>query len=441
MIFRCSPVIIMFYLLMTASVSAETLEYASPAEKDAEAPPLVVKAIAAAIGTYAGDPEYEKKIDTSGDKSDKKDDKNKDKTDKKDKKEEPKKKKEVPGRKSAKKIISDDDDDDDDDDADDSDEVSAGDLRKNAAESIAKMKIRHVENIGNWRSEYAETLKAWEKEHQAFLDRIPIYKSNLAKIPAVKPVPIPINPDKKEVLVKPSPFHMVKGAWDVPIKDQGGRGTCASFAGIRAIEIMLKQQGRAATLSEQYFYWASRPDCQLQPCIQAGSWAAVGYEFSKRTAGIDIPDEIKCPYNQSKVESNETQIPISGGCLAGGKAKVIEFGNINTIEEMKTAIRLNKPVVGGFSLTPNFYTSKGIVSVAESGIDGAMDKHAAGHALLVVGIMELPEKIREREGSDCFIVANSWSVGWGVGGHACLTENWIIQHKLVDFLVVQKVQI
>ena len=56
--------------------------------------------------------------------------------------------------------------------------------------------------------------------------------------------------------------------------------------------------------------------------------------------------------------------------------------------------------------------------------------------------MLLPKNLRETEGKYCFLTANSWGAGWGIGGHACLSENWIKYHmrsqKLKYFVVLKK---
>ena len=57
---------------------------------------------------------------------------------------------------------------------------------------------------------------------------------------------------------------------DLNVKNQSNRPTCASFASIRAIEIKLAQLGKNLDLSEQYFYWASKPNCQSIPCNRWG---------------------------------------------------------------------------------------------------------------------------------------------------------------------------
>ena len=55
----------------------------------------------------------------------------------------------------------------------------------------------------------------------------------------------------------------------------------------------------------------------------------------------------------------------------------------------------------------------------------AAGMHAAGHAMLLIGYIKLPQALEAEEGRYCVVMANSWSEGWGAGGYACLTEQWM----------------
>lgn len=93
-------------------------------------------------------------------------------------------------------------------------------------------------------------------------------------------------------------------------------------------------------------------------------------------------------------------------------------------------------------LTPNFYINEGMVTMDDSEKNGSVDSHAMGHAYLAVGIMELPEKLHSKEGKFCLVVNNSWGKGWGAGGYACLTENWLLKFRLPSsFVAVSSVSL
>jgi C1A family cysteine protease len=92
-------------------------------------------------------------------------------------------------------------------------------------------------------------------------------------------------------------------------------------------------------------------------------------------------------------------------------------------------------------LSKNFYLNNGHVFKTKN-LSLGKDSHAQGHALLLVGVMELPAKLHATQGRFCTIVANSWGEGWGKGGYACLSDAWFDQFRYnIPFLSVEKVSV
>jgi len=245
---------------------------------------------------------------------------------------------------------------------------------------------------------------------------------------------IPAKPEKiveKPVVQNDVPdAYIVNGAFSIPIRDQGPRATCASFAGIRAVEIVLAQHKLEKDLSEQYLYWASKPTCQKAPCSQRGSWITRGYEYSMEQSKVDIPTEISCAYQTKMESSNDTHVPLTPGC-SSGVAQVLEFARAKTLSDVIASVKKNVPIVMSAALTTNFYFNSGLVTLAEAQKNSAQkqDQHTQGHAFLAIGVMELPEKLRATEGAYCLVIANSWGKGWGAGGYGCLTEKWLTKYR------------
>lgn len=343
-----------------------------------------------------------------------------------------------------------------------------------------------------WKQEVDQTYADWHREHLKFLKRIDTYKNNLSPInpifdvnskstskpasgsnesnSAINKMLHPSIVSSEQILerVKNPPnksykYHIVKDALSVPVRDQEKRATCSAFAGIHAIQILMQQQGRDQDLSEQYFYFASRPDCQKFPCNNRGSWVVPGFEYSKQQGRLDIPLLEKCPYQGTSITGNETQIPLASGCQQGGVVAVAEYRELYTLNEVKRALDEDHPVIGGFSLSDDFYSTSGIVITSDRTlvksqnashntksanyiskrissddlntnitINTSNDLHAKGHTLVIVGHLEMPSNnpSYSQQGEVCFLVANSWGVGFGQGGHACLSESWIIEHRL-----------
>jgi C1A family cysteine protease len=281
---------------------------------------------------------------------------------------------------------------------------------------------------------YQTKLAKWEKDRKAFIKRLDDYVGNLVDpetLSPAKPFRRSKAPELHSVAVKnldSYDHHFIPGAFNVPVQDQGRRGTCAAFTAIRAYETIAATFGKQVNLSEQYFYWSSKPDCQQQACAKSGSWYGNGLDASKRARSYDIPLESNCPYVKDKVSNNETQIPLKRGCRSG-VAKALDFKRI-TIDQILGEITNNHPVLAAFKLSPNFYRTRGVISHADAFKEGKKDAHAGGHAILLVGYIKLPKSYHAKEGAVCYITANSWSEGWGKGGYACLTQKWVDEFSL-----------
>jgi C1A family cysteine protease len=299
-----------------------------------------------------------------------------------------------------------------------------------------KIKAEDKKTRDGWKQEVKDSLAQWRKEQDIFLGKIKVYQENTFVIPAPKEIIV-----EKKVIVNLPEVQMVNGTFNVAIRDQSARATCSAFAGIRALEIILNQNKIDKDLSEQYFYWASKPECMSSPCAQKGSWVTSAFRFSKQKNQVDIPTESNCAYAASSIDKNETQTPLPSNCNVGS-AKVENYQEVRTLADVIDSLKKNTPVIMAAKLSENFYKNQGLVTLADStttrGV--SLDNHALGHAFLAVGVMELPEKIKASEGSYCIVVANSWGKGWGAGGYACLTERWLTKFRQpAPFIAVTKV--
>ena len=322
----------------------------------------------------------------------------------------------------------------------DRDEFDNSSMKGKYLNQLAKLKKKRDKNLTNWRSKVEETYMQWAKAKEQFIKDLPEYKENTISFesPAVKM--------SKKNLRRPlskavkSDYHVIPYSLDVSVRDQGRRPTCASFAGIRAIEVVLASLNKGMDLSEQYFYFSSKPECQYSPCNNKGSWVRKGFDRSRSSQEPDIPLESSCPYISTAISGNETQIPLKLPCQQG-VAKVASFSSLQSVDGIYNALSINRPVIAGFKLTPNFYENEGLITYKDSLKRGKMDSHAGGHAVVLVGYMKLPHKLRD-EGKICFITANSWGEGWGRGGHSCLTEKWVRSYRVPNaFVSVDKVQV
>jgi C1A family cysteine protease len=306
-------------------------------------------------------------------------------------------------------------------------------------EGPAKWRAETKKVQEGWKKEIKDQLKQWQTEQKIFEGKIKVYKANTFEIPAKFEKIV-----EKKVNVSALPdAHIVNGAFKIPVRDQSNRPTCSAFAGIRAVEILLAQNNQDKDLSEQYFYWASKPNCQKGPCTEKGSWINHGYRYSKEHRTIDIPLESNCAYKLVSDPQNETQVPLIPSCEQGA-TKVVNYEDVRTLSDVIERVKQNTPVVIAAKLSENYYRNQGLITLEDSKktATGKMDSHALGHAMLAVGVIELPLKLKATEGNYCLVVVNSWGKGWGAGGYSCLTQNWLEKFRQpAAFVAVTKVSV
>jgi C1A family cysteine protease len=305
-------------------------------------------------------------------------------------------------------------------------------------EGPAKWRAETKKVQEQWKKEVKDQLKQWQKEQKIFEGKIKVYKENTFVLPVKEEKIV----EKKVSLSTLPDVHIINSAFEIPVRDQNSRPTCSAFSGIRAMEILLAQNKRLLDLSEQYFYWASKPNCQNGPCTEKGSWITNGYRYSKQQSQIDIPLETYCTYKAESQPANETQVPLTPTCK-DGVAQVNAYEEVRTLSEAIDKLKKDFPVVMAAKLSENFYKNSGLITLEDSKkISGKMDSHSLGHSFLAVGVMELPVKLHSTEGNYCIVVVNSWGKGWGAGGYSCITQNWFEKFRQPSpFVVVTKVSV
>lgn len=293
--------------------------------------------------------------------------------------------------------------------------------------------------ISDWKEKHKIMIEKWEKEKKNFKSQESKYADNTFELPLILPVDKDERNKKIDIKIEKE-FHVVSSAMSVPVRDQKYRPTCGAFSGLRIVEILMAQNKIYNDLSEQYFYWASKKDCQSFPCRRKGSWVGHGLKYSQNKRLLDIPSEKNCPYNIYSKEGNETQIPLKNGC-DDGVIKISSFHYLKNLSQVMKALDQHKPVNASIYLTPNFYSSQSLILEQDKNKgDKNMDLHAQGHSVVIVGYVKLPQVLNE--GNVCFITVNSWGEGWGRGGYSCISEKWMIhQRQKNPFVVVSKATI
>lgn len=324
-----------------------------------------------------------------------------------------------------------------------------------APDANARWETRKKKELKKWETNKLKILARWKKAAKKYKKEIPAIKKDLTEIPfGSAPVKVSTKKPKKDYRPKSEPLvhvastapdnplelNFIEEAFKVPVRNQGRRPTCAAFAAVRAIEIISHAIGEKNDYSEQWFYYASKPDCQNRPCNRPGSWPRKAMLNSKRGNQFDIPLEKSCPYKETKSPGNETQIPLNNSCKRG-KAKVGNFSMVTNRHEIQQRIRSGQPVIAGFKLSEDFFLNTGFVFDDPKAKMGK-GIHAQGHAILLVGVMELPKALHSTQGKYCTLIANSWGEGWGRGGHACISDRWFDRYRYdMAFIALESVSV
>lgn len=311
--------------------------------------------------------------------------------------------------------------------------IQNGDWMASANQSNNDWYDKKSKDINQWQNYRLKTLNRWRKVKQKYRKNIAVYKRNAVALP-VESIKKQENKNHQKYLSSKR-RNVISSAFYRRSLDQGNRPTCVAFAAVRAIEILMAREDRYQNLSEQFFYYLSKPTCQKSPCSIPGSWATKGLQASKEQG---IPSEANCPYGKQNKPGNETQIPLASSCYSP-VIKLKNYYKISTIDALVKALDQNDPVLAGMRLTENFYQNRGVVSYSHQMKKGR-DSHADGHAMLFVGYYKLPKELHLEQGRYCFLVTNSWGEGWGKGGHACLTEKWFAEQRYrVSMLAINKI--
>jgi hypothetical protein len=220
--------------------------------------------------------------------------------------------------------------------------------------------------------------------------------------------------------------YLIPNVEAVPVKNQGSRGTCAAFTGIGHLEYAVLKQFPTLSqidLSEQHFYYLSKPECWDSGCSteQQGSWYGSGYNSCSQAETPTVPRESDCPYN-AELGDTDLQLPEYEGCQRGA-VKILSLKYVQQPDEIIRVLENDHlPVPYASPLSGNWEQNSGLITFADSGYSGST-QHAGGHAYLIVGYKKLPSM--PEEGGMCFIIKNSWGPWWGSNGFACMTLKWM----------------
>lgn len=204
-------------------------------------------------------------------------------------------------------------------------------------------------------------------------------------------------PEKSEL---PAAFDWRNQGGDVPIRNQGGCGSCWAFSTVGALECAIKiRDGVTANLSEQYLI-----SCNNKGWSCGGGWFAHSYHMNAHDPcdGTGAVMESEFPYAASS--SPGCSCPYEHPYTIESWAYIGPQYGMASVSEIKQAIVDYGPV-------STCITANGAMQGYGGGIFNACTDDPINHAVVIVGW-------DDNQGSNgVWIIRNSWGSWWGEGGY------------------------
>lgn len=201
-----------------------------------------------------------------------------------------------------------------------------------------------------------------------------------------------------------------------PIRDQGRRGTCVSFA-VTASHEQLRDRGEV--LCVEFLHWAAKARDGLPQAEEGTTLAAAAAALADLGQAL----EELWPYDECRDQWAVAYHPSAGTLLdastrrwAGGRAIP------PTAAALRATLASGRAPLLGVRLHESWYSPDphGLIALPPP------DAFAlGGHAVLVIGYLD-----SEGEGGGCFVVRNSWGNDWATGGYGQLPYRYVDVHGL-----------
>ena len=217
------------------------------------------------------------------------------------------------------------------------------------------------------------------------------------------------------------------------VRDQGQLGSCTSFCGTTAYEIMYYYKNGAfpAILAPAFLYYEERVHEEGERITADKGANMVNIDQALTTYGVCT--EALMPYPSSDKSTAYKTPPTAAAISNALNYKISSYTLINTGDTaaVKTCLRANIPVMFGFNVYDNtqYTIFEGLTGTASTysplTTSGAIKSGASllgGHANVIIGYDDTKQ---------AFKVQNSWGTSWGNAGFYYLPYSVFSSTKIV----------
>lgn len=204
-----------------------------------------------------------------------------------------------------------------------------------------------------------------------------------------------------------------------PVVDQGQIGSCTGNALAGAVEFLDLAEKFAA--SRLFIYYNERV-IEGDPEQDGGAQIRDGI---KSLAKQGVCSEHSWGYQPSKLFKK----PADKCYAEAATRKITEYLRVaNSTTAIKACLAAGFPIAFGFTVYESF-ESDAVAKTGKMPMPAKKEKNLGGHAVLMVGY---------DDATQCFIVRNSWGLGWGDKGHFYMPYANLANAS--DFWTIRKTQ-
>lgn len=208
-----------------------------------------------------------------------------------------------------------------------------------------------------------------------------------------------------------------------PVFNQLELGSCTANS---SVAYLIFLYNNAKFLSRLFEYYNAR---KIEGTVNEDSGAS-NRDTVKSIRNNGVCEDALMPYDITKFMNSPSIYAIDNA----RKYTISSYSLLNTLQGIKQALAVNKPVIIGMDVYESFegeeIKNSGIMPMPASG-----EELLGGHSVLVVGYIDGKNPTRSSKG--CLIIRNSWGAEWGNEGYFYMPYEYVKDHTF-DYWIMNR---